>query len=352
MDWVRGEKLGHGSFGTVSLAIPRSQSAQIPPLMAVKSCGVSRSDSLVNEKFILDHLKDCPEIIRCFGESFSYENGEKLYNVLLEYAAGGALADRLKNDGRLPEFEVRRHTKCLLKGLNYIHKFGYVHCDIKPQNILLDKNGGAKIADFGLAKRAGREKMGTWGCELKGTLLYMSPELVSGGEQGQPADIWALGCVVAEMVAGIPAWRCSDMAGLLMRIGGGKEAPEVPGNLSDVGKDFLEKCFVRNSSTRWTAEMLLNHPFVADDQDFDDTVTLKDRQEKIASTSPRCPFDFPDWVSSVTSLPSSEYWPESDSLLRPESNSRISPVQRLQGLVTVDQNPDWDTDDWITIRLI
>lgn len=355
MDWVRGEKLGHGSFGTVNLAIPRSQNAQIPPLMAVKSCRVSRSDSLVNEKFILDELRDCPEIIRCLGECFSYENGEKLYNVLLEYAAGGDLADRLKSDERLPEFEVRQYTKDILKGLNYIHKFGYVHCDIKPQNILLDKNGGAKIADFGLAKRAGREKMGVFGCELKGTVLYMSPEMVASSEQGPPVDIWALGCVVSEMVTGAPAWRCSDVAGLLMRIGGGADVPELPGNLSDEGKDFLEKCFDKNPSTRWTAEMLLNHPFVDGDQDFDDCVTLKDRQKYVVSTSPRCPFDFPDWASSVTcsitSLPSSDFTLEPDSRLRPESNSTISPAERLRELVTVGRNFDWDADDWMTIRL-
>ncbi|PIN25225.1 Serine/threonine protein kinase/TGF-beta stimulated factor [Handroanthus impetiginosus] len=210
MDWVRGEKLGHGSFAMVNLAAPRKQSCGLPPLMAVKSCGVSHSSSLVNEKLILDELKDCPEIIRCFGESFSYENGEKLYNVLLEYASGGSLGDKIKKsgDGGLPESEVRQYTEALLKGLNYIHKIGYVHCDIKLQNILMGSNGGVKIADFGLAKRVGRRKDDCSGFELRGTPLYMSPEMVAGGEQGTAADIWALGCVVAEMLSGAPAWRC------------------------------------------------------------------------------------------------------------------------------------------------
>ncbi|KAI3462749.1 hypothetical protein Pfo_019412 [Paulownia fortunei] len=362
MDWVRGEKLGHGSFATVNLAVPRSQSSGLPPLMAVKSCGFSCSSSLVSEKLILDELKDCPEIIRCFGESFSHENGEKLYNVLLEYASGGSLADKLKNsdDRRLPEYVVRQHTKALLKGLHYIHKVGYVHCDIKIQNILLGPNGGVKIADFGLAKRAGGRKGDFSGCELRGTPLYMSPEMVAGGEQGPPADIWALGCVVAEMLTGAPAWRCSDVARLLMRIGVGEEVPEIPGNLSEEGKDFLGKCFVKDPSKRWTAEMLLNHPFICD-QGFEDEciVALKDTQENTASTSPRCPFDFPEWVSSVTcsitSLPPLEYSQESGSWLSRDSSLRSgwwsnSPAERLQELVS-EQSPNWSSsEDWVTIR--
>ncbi|KAK4409725.1 Mitogen-activated protein kinase kinase kinase [Sesamum angolense] len=358
MDWVRGEKLGHGSFATVNLAKAGSQSCVFPPLMAVKSCGFSHSSSLMNEKLILDDLKDCPEIIRCFGESCSYEKGEKLYNVLLEYAPGGALADKLRNSGGgMPESDVRGYTKALLKGIHYIHKFGYVHCDIKLQNILLGANGRVKIADFGLAKRAGGRKGCATGCELRGTPLYMSPEMVAGGEQGPPADIWALGCVVAEMLSGNPAWRCSDISRLLMRIGVGEEVPEIPRSLSGEGRDFLAKCFVKDPSKRWTAEMLLNHPFICD-QDFEDDGS-KNREENTPSTSPRCAFDFPDWASSVTcsitSLSPRGYSPESGSWFSGESSSGSGSwsnpaAARLMELVS-DQNPNWSvSDDWVTIR--
>lgn len=340
----------------VNLAVPRSRSSSVLPLLAVKSCGFSQSSSLMNEKLILDELKDCPEVIRCFGESFSYENGEKLYNVLLEYASGGALADRVKGccDRGLPEFEVRRYTKALLKGLHYIHKLGYVHCDIKLQNILLGPNGDVKIADFGLAKRADGKKDGVPGCEMRGTPLYMSPEVVSGGQQGPPADIWAIGCAMAEMVTGSPAWRCSNLAGLLLTIGVGDEVPVVPESLSEEGKDFLGKCFIKNPNQRWTAEMLLGHPFVRDDQEFRDL-----RDEKSASTSPKCPLDYPDWESStsssITTLPSPEYSSESRIWFSVESESTTksrpnSPAERLQELV-LNQSPDWSvSNEWVTIR--
>lgn len=361
MEWVRGDILGHGSFGTVSLAKPgssRSGCHNIPGLVAVKSCGVSSSASLVNEKDVLGRFKDCPEIIQCYGDGYSFENGEKLYNVFLEYASGGTLADKLSNscDHRLPENEVRRYTRGILRGLRCIHKNGFVHCDIKLQNILLGQDGAVKIADFGLAKKDGEEKVG---CELRGTPLYMSPEMVAGGDQLSPADVWALGCLVAEMFTGVPAWRCSDVAALLMRIGVGDEVPEIPGKLSEEGKDFIGKCFVKDPKRRWTAEMLLDHPFVSDNHDDGNTVTFKE----VPSTSPRSAFDFPDWVSqqssltfSITPLSSPASSPESQSWVAgPESSTSYeswsnSPASRLQELVNHHQLDWFGCDDWITVR--
>ncbi|KAJ8546168.1 hypothetical protein K7X08_018751 [Anisodus acutangulus] len=361
MDWVRGEPVGHGSFGKVNFAVPTKQSTQV---MVVKSCAASRSDTLMNEKLILDEIKGCPQIINCLGDSYTYENGKKLYNVLLEYASGGALSEKLKSSGdrQLPEIEIRKYTKALLKGLHYIHKSGYVHCDIKPQNILLAEYGQVKLADFGLGKRAESIKDEKLRCELRGTPLYMSPEMVTSGEQGTPADIWALGCVIAEMAAGVPVWGYSNITQLLMKIGVGDALPEFPAKLSEEGKDFLQKCFIKDPSKRWTAEMLLNHQFVADQ---DDTVTLNDErcESGTPSTSPRCPFDFPDWVfddviddyseSSVTyqitSLPS----PVIQELLNFSGGSlSTSPAERLRGLINeFKHESEWSSaDGWISVR--
>jgi len=111
MDWVRRKEIGHGGFATVHLAAPAGTCPSgLPPLMAVKSCDAALSSSLRHERRVLRELGDCPRIVRCFGDSLTAEHGggEELYNVLLEYAASGSLADSMKSKGKpLSEPEIR-----------------------------------------------------------------------------------------------------------------------------------------------------------------------------------------------------------------------------------------------------
>ncbi|KAG5618739.1 hypothetical protein H5410_018563 [Solanum commersonii] len=273
--WYRGAMVGKGSFGCVYLATlknPKLNYSYFPPVMAVKSAEVSVSGSIQKEKEVLNNIKGCPYIIRCFGdETTTGQNGAMVYNLLLEYGSGGTLAERINKSG-LSEFEVRNHTRSMLRGLLCIHTIGYVHCDMKPENVLLVPNSSkgstefkVKIGDLGLAKRENQSKKRRLEPYWRGTPMYLSPEAVADNVQECPADIWALGCIVLEMLTGKPPWdRDDDMDAedVLRKIGGGKELPKIPGNLSKDAKDFLKGCFVRNPRYRWTAEMLLNHPFV------------------------------------------------------------------------------------------
>ncbi|KAG5411873.1 hypothetical protein IGI04_008192 [Brassica rapa subsp. trilocularis] len=192
-----------------------------------------------------------------------------MYNLFLEYASRGSLGSNLKklNGEGLPEATVRRYTGSVLRGLRHIHANGFAHCDLKLRNILLCCDGAVKIADFGLAKRT-EEVTASSGVQIRGMPLYMAPESVNDNEYRSEADVWALGCAV--------------------------ELPRIPENLSGQGRDFLSKCFVKDPKKRWTAEMLLNHPFIAVDLDPDDLeetdIHLKTED---VSTSPRCPFDSP-----------------------------------------------------------
>ncbi|RDY09691.1 Mitogen-activated protein kinase kinase kinase 17, partial [Mucuna pruriens] len=258
-NWVRGEWIGRGTFGHVFKVIPTYGSTQFPSPTVVKTSSYS-SRSLRIEKKVLDHLGCSPYIIKCYGDDHSVENGKRYYNIFLEYAAGGSLNDRIKLfGGRLPESYVRRCTRFILEGLKHVHANGFVHCDVKPRNILIFSNGDVKIADFGLAKKKG-VKQNKY--NRRGTLLFMSPESVKKNEYESAVDIWALGCTVVEMVTGKHAWDVRNTRTLLDRIGREKELPKIPEKLSQEGKDFLRKCFVKDPNYRWTAEMLLNHPFI------------------------------------------------------------------------------------------
>lgn len=262
--WRRGRTIGRGAEGIVTLATTEDNfSVDIPSTIAVKSSLFSRSKSLMKEREFLNEFQDCSQIIRCFGADVTGEDGNILYNILLEYAMGGSLADRIGKKGRLPDFEVKKYSNSILMGLCVVHAMGFVHRDIKPHNVLLvGAEKTAKIADFGFADKVGIESQKR---KLRGTPMYMAPESVLDGEYGTAVDIWAFGCTVFEMITGKKVWGCTgiiDTLHLLCKIG--MESPDLHDEkLSKEAEDFLKKCLARDPHSRWTAEMLLNHPFLS-----------------------------------------------------------------------------------------
>ncbi|KAF6170702.1 hypothetical protein GIB67_015654 [Kingdonia uniflora] len=244
--WKKGEVIGKGTSATVSLATPDSNMHHLPPIMA--------------------------------GEDFtsSEENvvtPETNYNLLLAFAPGGTVADQIMETPEgLPEDEVMGFTRSILRGLHYVHSNRYVHCDIKPGNLLLfplnyskneEKIGfEVKIADFGSAKRSDEELSDGGDKRLRGTSSYIAPESVAYNIYEPTCDVWALGCVVLEMLTGKPAWEKTTLDAQLQRIGYSDELPVIPKRLSRMARDFLSKTLVRDTELRWTASMLLrHHPF-------------------------------------------------------------------------------------------
>ncbi|GER40897.1 mitogen-activated protein kinase kinase kinase, partial [Striga asiatica] len=249
-DWIMGPLLGEGTYGRVYKATLRSS------LIAVKTEKTSLSQTLRKEFQILARLYDCPHVIRCLGYHTTQDyEGRLVSNLLLEYASGGSLLDRIQKSGGfgLPEMEVRAHTKSILRGLRHIHGLGFVHCDLKPENVLLVAENGnftAKISDFGLSKERGTVPYAS------GTRAYLSPEAELLGRQEEASDVWALGCVVLEMLVGREnAWG-GEKEEILGRIGG-----EM---ISEDARDFVKCCFTSDPDQRPTADSLLPHSFVDD----------------------------------------------------------------------------------------
>ena len=331
--WVRGQVIGKGSFGSVFLATsknPGSRFSCFPSSMAVKSAKVSVSASLQKEKEVLDNVRGCPYVIDCFGEEITtLEDGEMVYNLLLEYASGGTLGNSIKKSGGcgLPESDVKRYTKSILKGLRHIHECGYVHCDLKPENVLLvpttnsSGNFVAKIGDFGLAKRSAQSKKRRFDLDLylRGTPLYLAPETVIESVQELPSDIWALGCVVCEMLTGKSPWERAEELNtedLLRLIGDQRESPKIPSGISEEARGFLKACLVRKPMCRFTVEKLMDHTFLAGVGEHDDEGLLDVHDEELLAAS-------------------SSSWTETDSEL---SGSSFSDDWSLVS--------DGDDDDW------
>ncbi|XP_008229101.1 PREDICTED: mitogen-activated protein kinase kinase kinase 2-like [Prunus mume] len=283
--WLRGKLIGKGSYGYVFLATPRKPTKDehsrrmlnLREMMAVKSAKVSASESIKHESDVLLEIKGCPFIIERLGEeTTATDKGDMVYNLLLEFASGGTLDGLIhKSKGhKLPEYDVRRYTRSILEGIQHIHKCDYVHCDLKPDNILLvptttTSSGGtsfvAKIADFGLAKKT-KVNYSRW----RGTPRYLPPEAFINNKQDQSSDIWSLGCIVFEMLTGKSPWNLkpgynpNNLADVLMF--DHLRTCKIPTGISDVAMDFLKSCLAINSRERLTAESLLSLPFVAQPQ--------------------------------------------------------------------------------------
>ncbi|KDO52668.1 hypothetical protein CISIN_1g039869mg, partial [Citrus sinensis] len=148
----------------------------------------------------------------------------------------------------LPEHEIGRYTKDILRGLDHIHSHGLVHCDIQGDNTLLVAGKDAHEAEISAF------------LQRHGLLLIYH------------VDTWALGRVFVEMMtAEISAWGSfgrglASRDDLLELIAFSSEVPEFPSNISEDGRDFLSKCFIRVHQLRWTAKHVLAHPFPSVDE--------------------------------------------------------------------------------------
>jgi serine/threonine-protein kinase len=121
--------------------------------------------------------------------------------ITMEYVPGEDLKSFIKRVGQLPAGKVISITKQICDGLSEAHRLGVVHRDLKPQNIMIDKEGNAKIMDFGIARSLKAEGITREGAII-GTPDYMSPEQVEGQEANQGSDIYSLGIILYEMVTG------------------------------------------------------------------------------------------------------------------------------------------------------
>jgi tetratricopeptide (TPR) repeat protein/tRNA A-37 threonylcarbamoyl transferase component Bud32 len=166
--------------------------------------------------------------------------------IVSELVEGGSLADRLANARPSPH-EAARLIAEVAETLAYAHRQGFVHRDIKPANILLDHHGRALLADFGIARSP--EDGAEDGAGSFGTLAYMSPELLQGQPADHRSDIYSLGVVLYELLAGHLPHSGSDPVDLRRQIVSGSVAA-LPGVSNELEKICL-KCLKREPADRY-----------------------------------------------------------------------------------------------------
>jgi mitogen-activated protein kinase kinase kinase 17/18 len=323
-EWCRGHEIGRGSCATVSAATDYTTGK----VFAVKSVPLSCAEILKREESILSSLNS-PFIISYLGSDISknHQINEFCYDLFMEYAPGGSLSDKVsKQHGCIKESIIRAWTFEILSGLAYLHDLGIVHCDIKGLNVLIGSDGHAKIADFGCAKM---EFCKDATSQIRGTPMYMAPEVARGEEQGPLADMWALGCTVLEMMTGGTPWSgFSDPFSVLQHIGYSSDVPVIPTWISDEAKDFLSKCLIRDPEKRWSAEQLINHPFVDTSDNSPSEKSMTD-----SWISPKSILDQGMWESLTHDLESEAL----DRIVMLAHGSTAAPV--------------WNDDEyWVTVR--
>mmetsp|Transcript_93590 Transcript_93590/g.166506 ORF Transcript_93590/g.166506 Transcript_93590/m.166506 type:complete len:357 (-) Transcript_93590:97-1167(-) len=213
--------LGKGSFGVVYQA----QISETMEIVAIKSIRMQEKDREVQ---ILKELDGHPNIVTLRGAFLSDEGtatgqgaqGGTRLNLVLEFLSD-TLHRVIKHHNAIKrqiESEyVKRYQFQLIKGLAFIHGRGIVHCDIKPQNLLLDgKSHTLKICDFGTAKRM---IFGETQRQYVCSRYYRAPELILGATNYTTSiDLWSAGCVFAELILGQPLFTGKDGIDQLVQI--------------------------------------------------------------------------------------------------------------------------------------
>ncbi|CAH0604587.1 unnamed protein product [Chrysodeixis includens] len=177
--------------------------------------------------------------------------------VVTEYAEK-ELHSILAKEGCLNEDQVKKITWDLVSALYYLHSHRVLHRDLKPQNVLLDCSGCAKLCDFGLARiMTNATHILT---SIKGTPLYMAPELIEEKPYDHHADLWSLGCIVYELIAGQPPF-CTMSIWQLVRMIRHKPV-QWPSFISTDARSFLQGLLHKDPMKRMTWPEILEHPYI------------------------------------------------------------------------------------------
>lgn len=245
--------IGEGSFGKVYKG-RRKGSGQVVALKFITKRGKTEKE-LNNLRQEIDILKGLyHENIILLLDSFETSHE---FCMITEFAQG-ELFEILEDDRNLPENEVRKIAQQLVHALYYLHSHRIIHRDMKPQNILISANGIVKLCDFGFARSMSTNTIVL--TSIKGTPLYMAPELVQELPYNHTVDLWSLGVIIYELFVGTPPFYTNSIYTLIHLIV--KDPVKFPDNMSPEFKSFLQGLLNKAPNERLTWPELLQHPFV------------------------------------------------------------------------------------------
>jgi serine/threonine protein kinase len=208
-------RLGVGGMSTVHLAFD------------------SRLERYVALKLLAEHLADDPTFVSRFRREalaaarlvhpnivqvfdFGFDSGHHQHFIVMEHVPGQSCAELLRDRGHLDVDLALDIVTQACRGLEYAHRHGVVHRDVKPGNLLVSEGEVVKLADFGIARAADQSSITQVGSVL-GTAAYLSPEQARGDEAGPQADLYSLGVVTYQLISGRLPYEASSLSELALK---------------------------------------------------------------------------------------------------------------------------------------
>jgi serine/threonine-protein kinase len=225
-----GERLGFGGMSTVQLAVDRRLQREVAVKLLAEHLA---NDPAFVARFRREALAAArlvhPNIVQVFD--FGLDDATGRHYIVMEYVRGQSGAEILRDQGHVPVTQALAIVDHACRGLDYAHRNGVVHRDVKPGNLLRSDDGLVKLADFGIAKAVDDASAITQVGSVLGTAAYLAPEQAHGEEAGPAADIYALGVVTYQLLSGRLPYEASSLTELALMQQ--REAPPLLHELVD-----------------------------------------------------------------------------------------------------------------------
>ncbi|XP_076465015.1 serine/threonine-protein kinase ULK3-like [Babylonia areolata] len=257
--YVLTEKLGSGSYANVYKAYKKTGVREVVAIKCILKSSLNKAstENLLTEIELLKNLQH-QHIVAL--KDFIWDS--KYIYLVMEFCGGGDLSHFIKSKRALPERIVRKFLQQMALALQYLRSHNVAHMDLKPQNILLTSasNPVIKLADFGFAKAVfeGDELQ-----VMRGSPLYMAPEIICQKSYDARVDLWSVGVILYECLFGRAPFASTSFKELGEKIWDSKPVELPPGvQVSDHCRDLLLRLLQRNPDDRISFDEFFDHPFV------------------------------------------------------------------------------------------
>uniref|UniRef100_A0A8B9RAW4 cGMP-dependent protein kinase n=1 Tax=Astyanax mexicanus TaxID=7994 RepID=A0A8B9RAW4_ASTMX len=239
------DTLGVGGFGRVELVQLKSEETKTFAMKILKKRHIvdtRQQEHIRSEKHIMQEAHS-DFIVRLYR---TFKDSKYLY-MLMEACLGGELWTILRDRGSFEDSTTRFYTACVVEAFAYLHSKGIIYRDLKPENLILDHRGYAKLVDFGFAKKIGFGKK-TW--TFCGTPEYVAPEIILNKGHDISADYWSLGILMYELLTGSPPFSGPDPMKTYNIILRGIDMIEFPKKITKNAANLIKKLCRDNPSER------------------------------------------------------------------------------------------------------